>query len=84
MSPPPSCWERFYSNEQCVLYIPSHLTSHLPRVQTKSAAEGLDVQLIVIGDTEDADCAHYEQLLRNTGALLDSVPPPRPEEVLLP
>ena len=41
------------------------------------------MQLIVIGDTEDADCAHYEVLVRNTGALLDSVPPPRPEEVLL-
>ena len=41
------------------------------------------MQLIVIGDTEDADCAHYELMVRNTGALLDSVPPPRPEEVLL-
>ena len=54
-----------------------------PLVQTRSAAEGLDVQLIVIGDTEDPDCAHYELMVRNTGALLDSVPPPRPEEVLL-
>ena len=40
------------------------------------------MQLIVIGDTTDPDCAHYEVLVRNTGALLDSVPPPRPEEVL--
>ena len=40
------------------------------------------MQLIVIGDTEDADCAHFELMVRNTGKLLDSVPPPRPEEVL--
>ena len=41
------------------------LTYNPAHVQTKSAAQGLDVKVIVIGDQVDKDCVPFTDLVRS-------------------
>ena len=41
------------------------LTYNPAHVQTKSAAQGLDVKIIVIGDQVDKDCVPFTDLVRS-------------------
>ena len=41
------------------------LTYNPGYVQTKSAAQGLDVKIIVIGDQVDKDCVPFTDLVRS-------------------
>ena len=39
--------------------------------KAKAASEGLDMKIIVIGDTVDSDCFDFKQITNNNGSLLD-------------
>ena len=39
--------------------------------KAKAASEGLDMKIIVIGDSVDSDCFDYKQITNNNGSLLD-------------
>lgn len=44
--------------------------------KAKAASEGLEMKIIVIGDSVDPDCFDYKQITNNNGSLLDSIAPP--------
>ena len=45
------------------------LTYNPAHVQTKSAAQGLEVKIIVIGDQVDKDCVPFTDLVRSQLAM---------------